>query len=192
VDQEKQQPANRAQDAIASLESGISAFETFGRVIFFVVLVEVALIMGLNFYQKSRINTYTEKIDQITAEINTPEYSTINTQVEQVLAGSEKLRVALDSKVQWSKFYSQLNAVTPKDVRVTSVSIADGGAVKLDGETASLSSLAKLIVAWNQGTPAATTPFTGVTLASNGYAEEEGSRRVIFSVTGQINTGGLR
>lgn len=192
MEQEKQQPANRAQEAIASLESGVSAFETFGRVIFFVVLVEVALVMGLNFYQKSRINTYTQRIDEITAEINTPDYATINNQVEQVLAGSEKLRVVLSSKVQWNKFYTQLNAVTPKDARITSVSITDGGAVKLDGETASLSSLAKLIVAWNKGTPSATSPFTNVTLASNGFAEQEGSRRVIFSVVGQINTGGLR
>lgn len=192
MDQEKQQSANRTQEAIASLESGVSAFETFGRVIFFVVLVEVVLAMGLNFYQKSRIKTYTQKIDEIRAEINTPDYATINNQVEQVLAGSEKLKIALNSKVQWSKFYTQLNAVTPKDVRLTSVTISDGGAVKLDGETASLSSLAKLIVAWNQGTPSATTPFTGVTLASNGFSEQEGSRRVIFSVTGQVNTGGLR
>lgn len=192
MDQEKQPTTGRAQETIASIESGISSFETFGRVIFFVVIVEVVLIVGLNFYQNSRITSYNQKIEQIQAEISAPEYAAINEQVVQVLAGSEKLKVVLGSKVLWGKFYSQLNAVTPKDVRVTSVSISDGGTVKLDGETASLSSLAKLLIAWNKGTSAATTPFTSVMLASNGYADEEGSRRVIFSVTGQINTGGLR
>lgn len=190
--EQEQQKTTRTQEAIASIESGISSFETFGRVIFFVVLVEALLIIGLNFYQQNRVSFYEEKVAAAQAEINSPDLSTINRQVGEVLSGSQKLTAALDNKIDWGKFYSQLNAVTPKDVRVTAVSITDGGAVKIDGETASLTSLAKVMTVWKSGTPSAPTPFTAVTLASNGYAEQEGARRVIFSITGQINTGGLR
>lgn len=185
------QPAAPKQDPIASIESGASKFDSFGRVIFFIILVEAILIIGLNFYQKSRVNAYNTRLAELKTELNSPNYRALNNQVEQVIAGSDKLSQLLESKVKWGQFYNLLNQVTPKNVRVTSVSISEGGAVKIDGETTSLTSLAKTIVAWSNGTANITSPFSSITLASNGYAEDSDGRKVVFSASGQVNIGAL-
>lgn len=183
------QPVAPKQDPIASIESGVSHFDSFGRVIFFVVLVEILLIVGLNFYQKSRVNALDQRLGELRTELNGTEYRALDNQVEQVLSGSDKLKSLLSSKLQWGKFYSQLNLVTPQDARVTSVSISESGSVKIDGETASMTSLAKLLVSWENGSASAESPFSSLTLASNGYSEDATGRKVVFSATGQVNLG---
>lgn len=177
----------REQDPIASVDDTGKPLDVFGKIIFIVVAIEIALIFGLNFYQTSKIEKLENDIQQAKTELNSTDYKTLNTQVEEVLTGSEKLSNVLASKLNWNGFYSKLNAVTPKNVKLSAINITGNGAFKADGETASLSSLAQLLVSWQNGTQSSVTPFTSVTLTSNGFTSGEGSRRVTFSISAQID-----
>ncbi len=120
------------------------------------------------------------------------EYSTINTQVEEVISGTERLATVLATKVKCSNFYKQLNQVTPKSVKLNTINVTSDGAFKADGETKSLSSLAQALVAWNGGTPTVASPFSVIKLNSNGFISGSSGKRVSFTVSGQIDLGSVR
>jgi len=177
---------------IASVHSGKPIIDTFGTVIFFVVVVEILLVFGLNLYQTSRIESLNTKLSGLKQTIAQKENATLNTQINEVLDGSDNLRTVLESKVKWSKFYTLFNAVTPKNTRVVSLNITESGTFNAEGVTTSLSDLAKVLVAWDKGTDSISSPFTSVTLNSNGYTEEDGNRVVTFTVSGSIIKGVLK
>ncbi|MEX1052190.1 MAG: hypothetical protein WEC83_02270 [Patescibacteria group bacterium] len=185
-------PAQDTQDRISSLEDASKTLNHFGVIIFFVILVEVILLFGLNLYQKSRFNTLSAELDTLRGTLSSAEYKTLNDQVEEVISGAGKLDIVLSSKVRWSNFYTQLNAITPKDVKLGTINIGSDGSFKAEGETASLTSLARALVGWNQGTPSVATPFSSIKLNSNGFIAKDGGKRVSFTISGQINIGRIR
>lgn len=177
------------QEEISPLTSGRQSIDTFGYLIFFVVVIEIALIFGLNLYQKSRIETLNNELIQKKQLLSSEAYKTLNTQVDEVIEGRDTLKTVLNSKVKWASFYGMLNSVTPKDVSLVEISVSDSGAFSASGQTTSLSSLAKAIIAWQAGTATTPTPFSSVSLNSNGYFSKNGQRQVSFSVSGSINMG---
>ena len=192
MDTHDRRHSDESKGDIASVEAGKPVIDSFGTIIFFVVVVEIILLIGLNLYQKSRISTLSDKLTADKTALLLPENRTINTQVDEVLDGTDKLKGILSSKVHWSKFYILLNGITPKNTRLTGLTVSESGAFRADGSTPSLSDLARVMVAWTQGTDSITTPFSSVALNSNGFSDQGGSRVVIFSVSGQINMGALR
>lgn len=186
------QPAEAPQDRIASLEDASKTLNGFGTIIFFVIVVEAILLLGLNLYQDSRFKTFSNQLTDLQVKLNSGEYSNLNSQVEEVISGNERLKLVLASKVKWSTFYSLFNSVTPKNVQVKSVAISNEGSFKADGETSSLTSLAEALVAWNGGVKTAQSPFTFIKLNSNGYVNSGGKKRVSFTISGQVNVGILR
>lgn len=180
------------QEEISTVDDVAKPLDSFGRVIFFVILVEALLMIGLNLYQKSRLTTLTKELQTKQAELNSEPYRLLNSQVEEVLTGNDQLKIVLASKVNWTKFYSQLNAVTPKNVRLSSISVSESGSFRADGETASLSSLAQALVVWRQGSESVTTPFSSIALNNNGYSSDGSARRVTFSITGQVDLAKLK
>ena len=192
MDTQDRRHLGQSKEDIASVEAEKPVIDTFGILVFLVVVVEIVLVVGLNMYQQSRIESLSAKLQEANTELRLPENATLNTQVSEVLAGGDKLKTVLDSRVRWSKFYTVLNGVTPKNVKLTGLSIADSGAFRAEGNTSSLSDLAKLIVAWRDGTSAIATPFTVVSLNSNGFSDSGGKRVVTFSISGSVNTGVLK
>lgn len=192
MDTQDRRHLGQPKEEIASVEGGKPVIDTFGVLVFIIVVVEIVLVFGLNLYQKSRVESLTTKLQEVSNELRLPENATLNTQVSEVLSGGDRLQTVLNSKVRWSKFYTLLNAVTPKNVKLTGLSITDSGAFRAEGNTSSLSDLAKLVVAWRDGTPAIATPFTTVALNSNGFSDSGGSRVVTFSISGSVNTGALK
>ena len=190
IDQHDRKPV--AQEAIATLSSGVNALDTFGVIIFFVVIVEIVLLIGLNIYEKSRIDSLTGTISKTQTELNSDADKTINNQIGDVVVGADKLKTALDAKVPWSKLFVMVNAVTPKDVVLHNFTVNDSGSFKADGETISLTSLAQAVVAWRDGTADIVTPFSSVTLGGNSYTNDATTRKVTFSISGQVNIEALR
>ncbi len=180
------------QPDIAPVEAVKNPFDTFGVAIFLVVLVEVILLFGLNLYYKSRTQSLSQKLIEHQATLASAEFSTLNTQLEEVLEGQDLLKTALASRVQWSKFYLMFNAVTPKNVRINTMQVSDTGTFRADGETASLSSLAQAIVAWQKGSASAPTPFSKIILSSNSFSNIEGRRVVAFSISGTADLGRIK
>jgi hypothetical protein len=181
------------QEEITSVSQPTYSIDSFGTIIFVVVLVEIIILVGLNFYQKSRITSLTNQLAAKQTQLQGPNYATLNNEVNQVLSGSAQLQAVLASKVKWSTFYSDLNAVTPKTAQLTTLSIAGDGSFKADGKADSLATLAKALVAWQQGVGQLVTPFSSVTLASDTLNGSTGSsNQVSFSISGQINLGVLR
>lgn len=191
MDTQDRRHSDEPKSDIAAVEAGRPVIDSFGMIIFFVVVVEIVLLFGLNLYQKSRIETLSKKLTDDKTALSLPENRTLNTQVDEVLDGTDKLKAILASKVHWSKFYVLLNAVTPKNTRLSGMSISETGAFRADGTTGSLSDLAHVVVAWTQGTDTITTPFSSVTLNSNGFSSQNGARVVTFSISGQVNMGAL-
>jgi len=181
-----------AEKKIAGLYDDESGFNGFGVAIFLVVVVEVVLLFFLNLYQKSRVEALTKEIDSKRTELASADNAAINQQIEEALSGSVQLQSVLGQKVRWSKFYSALNAVTPRDVRLTNLSISQEGTFRADGQTSSLTSLARALVAWRDGSAKATTPLSSVELISNSYVAQGSGRAVGFSVSGQIKLGDLK
>lgn len=186
------QQDRKKQEEIAAVEPHKGLFDTFGVAIFLVVLVQLVVMIGLNVYQKSRYQNLSDQLSTHQTKLASAEYSTLNTQLEEVLAGQKVLETVLAEKVQWSKFYTLLNGVTPKNVRITSAQLGASGSIRIDGQTPTLTSLAQLLVAWQKGTSAAPTPFSSVELASNSFGTEGSNRVVTFSITGTVNVGSLR
>lgn len=180
------------ESKIASIESGFGTFGGYGIVVFIIILVQIGLMIGLNVMQKSRAENARKEIATYQTQLNQPGYKTINEQIDDVLAGSSQLNAVLDSRVKWSTFHALLNAVTPKNVKVTGVSLSESGTFKADGVTDSLTSLAQLVVAWRDGTTTTPTPLNSVTLASNGSAVEGNIRKVSFSISAAINMGMIK
>lgn len=190
--QDRAKPTPAKEEPIATLDDVAKPLDSFGRIIFLIIVVEIVVMFGLKIFQESRIKSLNEQLTERKNELKTPEFSTLNNQVEEVLAGSAKLTEVLASKVKWEVFYSRLNSLTPKNVVLTSINISDGGTFKADGETASLSSLAEALVAWQKGTDSITTPFSSVTLVNNGYIGSGNARRVSFSISGSIDLGRIQ
>lgn len=180
------------QADIASVGEGKSVIDSFGTIIFIVVLVEILLLIGLNLYQNSRIKSLTTKLGEHKTTLALPENRTINNQIDEVLAGQDQLLAALSAKLKWSKFYSLLNSTTPRSVKLTGLTVADGGTFKAEGTTSSLGDLARLVVAWTEGTDDIQTPFSSVVLNSNGFSNVNNSRVVTFSISGSVNLGLLQ
>ena len=185
-------PPEATQDRISSLKDASKTLNSFGVVVFFVIIAEVILLFGLNLYQVSREKSLSGELVNLRASLNSAEFKTLNNQVEEVVSGTEKLKTVLASKVKWSKFYQQLGAITPKDVKLSTINISSDGSFKADGETTSMTSLAQALVGWNTGTPTVTSPFNVVKLNSNGFIKVDGKRRVSFTISGQINLGRIR
>jgi cell division protein FtsL len=189
-----QSPHQRAseQEKIASVESDFGTFSSFGVIIFVIVIVQIAVMILLNVYQNSRYEKASNEIATIQSQLNDSTHKKVNNQVNDITAGLSRLGGVLDSRIKWSSFYTQLNTVTPKNVKLNSISVSESGTFKADGITDSMSSLAQLIVAWQKGSDTVTTPFSSVSLGSNGYVVEGGVRKVSFSISGQIILGGLK
>lgn len=185
-------PPEATQDQIASLKDASKTLNSFGVVIFGVIIVEILLLFGLNLYQKARVNSLTDELTALRSTLSSAEYRTLNNQVEEVISGTDKLEVVLASKVKWGSFYQMLGKITPKDVKLSTINISSDGTFKADGETTSMTSLAQALVSWNNGTPTVTTPFNIVKLNSNGFISVEGVRKVGFTISGQINLGRIR
>ena len=192
MDTQDRRHAGGKGEEIASVETTKPVIDTFGMLVFFIVVAEIILVIGLNLYQKSRINTLSDQLQTTRTALAAPDNATINSQVNEVLDGSDQLKAVLSQKTRWSKFYTLLNAVTPKNVKVTGLSIADTGAFRAEGSTGTLTDLAALMVAWRQGTSDIATPFSAVNLSSNGFSDQNGHRVVTFSISGQVNTGVLQ
>ena len=189
MDTHDKKHTDSGQAEIAAVKAGKPIIDTFGTVIFFVVVIEIILIFGLNLYQDSRIKSLSSRLTTQKQTLSTAENVTINTQINEVLDGADSLKTVLNGKVKWSKFYTLLNAVTPKNSRVTALNITESGTFNAEGVTTSLSDLAKVLVAWEKGTDSIQTPFANVVLNSNGYSEVDGNRIVTFSVSGSVITG---
>ncbi len=185
-------PKHDIKADIAAVSAVTYTVDTFGTLIFIVVFVEIVLLLGLNLYQKSRITSGERTLEEKQALLLTPNYRTINAEVNQVLSGNVLLSTTLKNKVDWPKFYAQLNAITPKDALISTFSVTENGSFKADGRTTSLDSLAKLMIAWQQGAGAVKTPFASAALASDGFTTSTGARQVTFSISGQINLGALK
>lgn len=191
--QEQQRPiAPELKQDIAAVAPAGYTIDSFGTIIFVVVVVQIVILVGLNLYQKSRAASLQKTLASKQAQLQTPTYKTANDQVNQVLSGNAQLAAALAGKVHWDKFYTELDAVTPKNVQLTTLSIAANGSFKADGRTGSLDNLAKALVAWQQGVGTTVTPFASVTLASDGFGASGSNRQVTFSINGQVNLGALK
>jgi hypothetical protein len=190
--QHNPQPVEAPQDRIASLEDASKTLNSFGMIIFFVIVAEALLLLGLNLYQDSRFKSLNTELSSLQTKLGSAEYSTLNTQVEEVISGNERLRLILASKVKWSKFYALFNGVTPKNVQIKTIAISNEGSFKADGVTASLGSLAEALVAWNGGVKTTQSPFTFIKLNSNGYVNSGGRKLVSFTISGQVNVGILK
>ncbi len=186
------QHAAPKQEHISPLTTGKSALDSFGIAIFFIIVVELVLLIGLNLYQASKIADLDKRQTSAKTKLATADYKTINTEIDGALAGDSLLKTALDSKVHWSGLFNQLNAVTPKDVKLSSVSISEDGSVHFDGQTTSMSSLAQALVSWQSGVPNHKTPLSDVILASNGFADANSKKVVTFSITAGVNQGSLQ
>ena len=180
------------EEKIASIESDFSVFGTYGFIIFFIVIAQVVVMIGLNLYQKSRVDKDTTEISQITTQLNSPENSKINSQISDIMAGSNRLGGILDSKIKWSTFYTMLDNVTPKNVKINSITLSETGSYRAEGITDSLTSLAQLVVAWQNGTTTTITPFSTVDLGSNGYVNDGNNKKVSFSISGNVKLGVLK
>ncbi|OGD63937.1 hypothetical protein A3A71_01890 [Candidatus Berkelbacteria bacterium RIFCSPLOWO2_01_FULL_50_28] len=180
--------APRQTGEIASLAAGKRVIDTFGSIIFFVVVIEIIVLIGLNAFQRSQISATTEKLNGKKGELAQVANQKINTQIEDVLNGYEALDSALSSKVKWSNFYDKLGAVTPRNIWFSTISVSEGGTFRADGFAPSLSGLARGLVAWQSGK---NTPLSDVALVSNGFVTQGSSRLVGFSIAGTISTGSL-
>lgn len=179
-------------EAVSAINQTTTALGSFGVIIFFVVLAQVVLMIGLNVYQRSRLEDVNARIGEQRQILAQTGNSTINNQISSVIAGEKNLSLALNSRIKWSVFYLQLNSITPKNVKFNNVSLTESGSFKAEGQTDSFASLAKALVAWQGGTATIATPFTSVELGGNGYAVEGNQRKVTFSISGNIATGGLK
>lgn len=179
------------QQAIAAVEEVTQPLDTFGRIVFLVIILEIALMVGLNLYEKSRYKTISNDLADKQQQLASADNATINSQVSDVLSGQAKLQLVLSNKLNWASFYTALNAVTPKDVRISSITISQSGVFKASGETGSLSSLARALTAWQKGVTTTPSPFSSVILNSDGYTSDGTNRRVSFSISGQVNLGSL-
>ncbi len=188
--QDRKYPVAQAEP-ISTVGEVSHPLDTFGIIIFFVILLQVGLMIGLNLYQKSRIKTLDADMANKQAELASPTLANLNTQVDEVISGQQKLEIILGSKLKWSSFYNSLGAVTPNNVKLTSMSINSDGTFKADGQTASLTTLAVALAAWRDGTSATPTPFTSISLTNNGFTNAGATRRITFSMTGQINLNKL-
>ena len=190
--QDRRHSGNQSKENIAQVEGIKSVLDTFGLLVFIVVVVEIILVFGLNLYQKSRVRALTSQFQEASSALQLPENATLNTQVSEVLSGGDQLKNVLNSKIKWSRFYVLLNGVTPKNVKLVSTSIAETGTFRAEGNTSSMSDLAQLLVAWQEGTPAIPSPFTSISLNSNGFSDSGDKRVVTFSISGSINLGALK
>lgn len=180
--------------AIESVTTPSNVLGSFGNLIFIVVVVELVLMFFLNTYQTSRVKLLNNSIAEQKAILAKPENATVNKQIDEVITGRNALDAVLSQKVKWSKYYASLSAVTPKNVRITAMTISETGVVKIDAVTTSQSALAKTLVAWRDGADGRATPFSSINLINQSFATSADSPKnaVQFSASGVINLGLIR
>ena len=178
---------------IASVEDVNRPANTNGYLLLAVVIIMAITLYTLNVYEKSHISTLNTQISNDQKTLSSSKYQTLNSQVNDIISGQQYLNSTLDSRLNWSAFYSSLNGVTPTNVSLTDVSITNAGAFMASGQAANLTSLATALVAWNKGTQSAVTPFSSVTLNGESLTTTSNGNTVVsFSVTGKVNLGALK
>lgn len=152
----------------------------------FVSLVGTFVIYFTNVSTKSRIKQTETSIQQLTKIIESPPLSLANqklTAVNRALAGYS---AAAATKINFQDFFERLPTRTPKDMRISSLTIDSEGKVRIAGSGTVFDTAGKSILAF-----ASSAGLTDIALSNIGLSGGEGQRLVTFELTAKLDRSQL-
>ncbi len=129
----------------------------------------------------SLIATRTRSVDQLTAELGTPELTKTATLADQLRLGTTALQAAVAKQPVWTPLLTELVNRMPAGSTLVSVSIDDSQHLRLNGSATTYQHLATLLA-----TLAASDQFQGVELESSTLNESTQGISIAFSVKATI------
>lgn len=181
------QPLPRPSLEFPSIEPEKNFLGIFSIIALVIVLVAAIGLYIMKANKNSLLSTKTAEANGLIQQLNTPPLNSLNQQIIDLENGLGVFQSAMQGKVYYSKMFSELGRITPKNVRLTAFSMDETGAIKVSGEADDFSSVAKFVKSM-QDSP----DFSGVKLVSSTVSETVGTGKVTFSVTSKVNTNLLK
>lgn len=167
-------------------EKKTSPTVSFSIILAILVLVGTFLTYWLGVAKSSKLKTLESQLADLGSQLSAKEMKEAETKLNNLASQLSGLQKALREKTVWSKLFSELQSVTPKDVRYTNFSLAEDGTVSLSGETNSYTSLAKFLVAMK-----GSDKFTDLKLSSSALQKKEQETKLTFAVSLKVKTATL-
>jgi Tfp pilus assembly protein PilN len=147
-----------------------------GLVVLF-VLAAGGYLSFVNVQTKSLVDTRTRAVEQITAELGTPELSRLATVADQLKLGTAALQIAVEKPAVWSPLLAELAKRTSSGITLTSISVDESQHLRMNGTASSYPTLATFLA-----TMTASEHFSDVELESSSLSESAQGAAISFAV----------
>lgn len=157
----------------------------FGVLVLMATILAVAgtgILYLISASKTANVEGRQKEFNQLNQQLTTGELAQLDKDVLEVMAGATALDTALNTRIYWSKFWSQLNGVTPKSVAYSSMTVDKEGTIAISGKAADFTSVAKLMVSL-QKAPV----FSMVELGGTSLKEEGDKKTTLFSLKLKVN-----
>ncbi len=163
---------------------------SFGALVLMATILTIAGAGILYFMTLSKGKSIEQKRTEFTnlqTMIGEGQLGQLNKDLGEIVTGQTALDSALKGRIYWSKFWNELNNVTPKSVAYTTMTVDKAGSVAVSGTATDFSAVAKLMVSL-QHAPI----FSSVQLGGTSIKDEGGKKQTIFSLKLQVNPEQLK
>lgn len=152
-----------------------------------IMLFALFILYFLNVQANAQIKSHEEAIVALNQELTSePLLSTAKTAaiLNQAIGGYTR---ALGNQSDYALFNSEITKVTPKNIRIATLSVDDKGTVRIAATANDFVSAGKALLAYRQ-----TPIFTQVTLPTVSLTEKDGNRLVSFTIAATLNKSRLK
>ena len=182
----KSQPMPRPSLEFPAIEPEKNYLGIFSIIALFLVLISAVGIYIMKANKNSLLETRNTEANNFIQQLNTAPLDSLNKQIVDLQNGLTIFQTAMQGKIYYSKMFSELEKITPKNIRLTTFSMDENNTVKMGGEANDFSSVAKFIKSLQNSSD-----FTAVQLVSSNVSELSESGKTTFTLTSKLNTNAL-
>ena len=158
----------------------------FHSIIFILVVISSVIFYLLKVDKNSTLKAKELQLQGLNQELNSTELANYNKDIEVFQKGISSYNSFVSSGIPFSKFFSKIKSLTPKEVRFDNLSVSKTKEVISNGESTDISSLAALMVSLNSSSI-----ITDIKLSSVAQSGITNSKSVKFTLIGRLDEKNL-
>jgi len=167
LNQSEQNKLKKEEKSVSEL-AFLNDFDSSKTIFYFALVITVLILIfgGFLYYLKinnqSKIKTLDVSITELNSQINSPEMVKINKTSEIYSIGLAELSGQIKNPTKYSILFSELEKITPNEIRLTGLTIDNKGKINISAESSNLEQGSKFIKSLEDSVI-----FSEVTLDSN-------------------------
>lgn len=170
---------------------GVAGEERSWTVIFAIVTIIVTLLGSFILYflvvtAKAKVRTTQTKIDELTRTLASEPLASLDRQATALAASLAGYKTALANVRDYTKLLDEVNALTPKDVKISSLGLDDKGEIRFTASSSNLISAGRTFYSYRKSKI-----FSGITFQAISLSTKDNSLKVDFIISGSVNRQNL-